>query len=249
MGPSIVPCQVAAEFLAAESSHHGSPGEFHESPRWLPRVGRRGAARRGPWKAYGAAMDETSLSLLDSLRDPGNVAAWNRLMQVYGPLIRNWLRRQQLEEQDVDDVTQEVLTVLARKIQQFERQQQVGSFRSWLRKVTVNCLRDFRRGRRSRPRGDGGTRFAEMVEQLADPASGMSRLWNQEHDRHVFQYLCRQARPKFSEQTWAAFRRVALRGEDARSVADELGMTVNAVYVARCRVLAHLRHLGRGLLD
>ena len=92
-------------------------------------------------------------------------------------------------------------------------------------------------------------RRQHQVEQLADPASGMSRLWNREHDRYVIQYLCRQARPKFSEQTWAAFRRVALRGEDAQQVADDLGMTVNAVYVARCRVLGYLRRLGRGLLD
>ena len=74
-------------------------------------------------------MEETSLSLLDSLRDPQNASAWQRVVDLYDPLIRGWLRRQQLGEQDLDDVTQEVLTVLARKIHEFEHQQQVGSFR------------------------------------------------------------------------------------------------------------------------
>ena len=171
-------------------------------------------------------MEETSLSLLDSLRDPQNASAWQRVVDLYDPLIRGWLRRQQLGEQDLDDVTQEVLTVLARKIHEFEHQQQVGSFRSWLRKVTLYRLRDFRRSGRLRASGNGGTHFAEMLEQLADPASGMSRLWDQEHDRHVFRYLCRQARPNFSDQTWTAFRRTALHAEDAEEVADVMALKV-----------------------
>jgi RNA polymerase sigma-70 factor (ECF subfamily) len=194
-------------------------------------------------------MNETSLSLLDSLRDPNNAAAWQRVVELYEPLIRGWLRRQHLGEQDQDDVIQEVLTVLARKIQGFEHQGQQGSFRSWLRKTTLYQLRDFRRNKRFRNGGNGGTQFAEMLEQLADPDSGLSRLWNEEHDRHVFQYLCRRARSSFTDQTWTAFQRTALRGEDAEAVASDLGISTNAVYVARSRVLGHLRRLGAGLLD
>ena len=194
-------------------------------------------------------MAETSLSLLDSLRAQGDSESWRRLVDLYGPLIRGYLRRQQLAEQDVDDVTQEVLTWVVRKIDGFQRQDQAGSFRSWLRKITLNCLRDHWRSRRGKARADGSSRMAEVLEQLADPESGLSQLWDQEHDRHVTQYLCRQIQQHFSEKTYHAFYRVAMQAEDAEQVAADLGMTVNAVYVAKSRALAKLREYGQGLLD
>jgi RNA polymerase sigma-70 factor (ECF subfamily) len=175
--------------------------------------------------------------------------AWRRLLDLYQPLIRGYLRRQQLAEQDVDDVTQEVLTLVVRKIDGFQRQDQTGSFRSWLRKITLNCLRDHWRSRRGKARADGSSRMLEVLEQLADPESGLSQLWDQEHDRHVTQYLCRQIQQHFTEKTYQAFLRVAMQEEDAEQVAADLGMTVNAVYVARSRVLAKLREYGQGLLD
>ena len=163
-------------------------------------------------------------------------------------MIRGWLRRYGAAERDVDDVVQDVLTVVVRRFPEFERQRR-GAFRSWMRTITVNCLRDqWRRGNRQ-PAAVGGSDFGAMLDELADPHSGVSKLWDREHDRHVTQYLLEQIKPDFSANTWRAFQRFALDGLSADETAAELGMTANAVFIAKSRVMARLRQAGEGLLE
>lgn len=196
-------------------------------------------------------MAHTSLSLLQQLQDrdrPDN-ESWTRLVELYSPLIRGWLRRHGMTGQDADDVVQEILSVVFRRLPDFQRNDRTGSFRAWLRTITVNCLRDFWKSQRRRRAKTGTNETQEMLDQLADEHSELSGIWNREHDRHVTKYLLELIRPEFSEQTWEAFHRVAVVGDVAKDVAAALGITLNAVYISRSRVLTRLRHEGQGLLD
>jgi RNA polymerase sigma factor (sigma-70 family) len=194
-------------------------------------------------------MLETSASLLERLSRQPDEESWQRLVDLYSPLIRGWLRRQGLVGQDAEDQVQEVLLVVFRKLPDFRRQPRPGAFRRWLRTITVNCLRVFWRTRRGKPTATGDSHFLEMLQQLEDPVSDLSQQWDQEHDRHVTRRLLDLIKPIFEATTWSAFERVALHGIPAETVAAELGMTVNAVFIAKSRVLARLRQEGEGLLD
>jgi RNA polymerase sigma-70 factor (ECF subfamily) len=192
---------------------------------------------------------ETSVSLLDRLREEPDTAAWRRLVDLYTPLIRGWLRRHGLPPQEADDLVQEVLAVVVRRLPDFRREERTGAFRRWLRTITVNCLRDFWRRQRGRPRATGDSDFRNVLDQLEDPESALSRLWDEEHDRHVTQRLLEMIRPHFEPSTWRAFQRVALEGVPPDQAAAELGLTVNAVFIAKSRVLCRLRQEGAGLID
>ena len=196
-------------------------------------------------------MVETSVSLLDRLRRTGAADGdWRRLVDLYTPLIRGWLRRHAaLPDADADDVVQDVLAVVVRRLPEFRHNQRRGAFRAWLRTITVNCLRDFWKGKRLRPAATGDSEFLNVLAQLEDSTSGLSRLWDQEHDKHVGRRLLELIEPQFEPRTWQAFRRVALDGVAADAVAAELGVSVNAVFIAKSRVLARLRQEGAGLLD
>ena len=194
-------------------------------------------------------MSETSASLLDRLRASPDEDAWQQVVEIYTPLIRGWLRRHaKLQTGDADDLVQEVLAVVVRRVKEFRRER-TGSFRAWLRQITVNCLRDLWKGRRTKPVATGGSEFLQMLDQLEDPASGLSKLWDQEHDQHVARRLLELIRPSFEPKTWRAFQRVALDGAPPDAVAAELGLSVNAVFIAKSRVLSRLRQEGEGLLD
>lgn len=192
---------------------------------------------------------DTSISLLETLKNNVDDAAWQRLVQVYSPLIRGWLRRHSTAEHDLDDLVQEVLTVVVRRLPEFERQPRVGAFRCWLRTITVNCLRDFWRAKRIRPQATGDSNFQQMLDQLADSDSELSKVWDAEHDRVVTERLLELIKPSFNEKTWQAFKAVAIDDEPTSEVAKRLGMTVNAVFIAKSRVLSRLRQEGRGLID
>jgi RNA polymerase sigma-70 factor (ECF subfamily) len=190
-------------------------------------------------------MQNTSDSLIIDLKQ--NLGdAWDRLDALYVPMLKSFLSRQQVNTSHVEDIVQDVMVVLLRRLPEFQRRR-TGSFRTWLRQIAVNCLHEHRRRRRHEASGCGGDDLQEMLLQLADPASELTHLWNTEHRRHVMRYAVTQAKRFFSPQTWIAFEKTALDDEDCANVARQLGISVNAIYIARSRVVAKLRELASGL--
>ena len=86
-------------------------------------------------------------------------------------------------------------SVLVRRLPDFDRQPRAGSFRRWLRTITVNCLRDYWGREKGRPKATGDSDARELLAQLADPDSGLSKEWDQEHDQHVTRKLLEMIRP------------------------------------------------------
>jgi RNA polymerase sigma factor (sigma-70 family) len=194
-------------------------------------------------------MNHTSASLLDRLHANSDPSAWNRLVELYSPLIRGWLQRHSVPRQEADDLVQEVFRVVLKRIPGFEHNRRVGAFRAWLRAITVNCVRDFWKANRIRPTAPGGSDFGGYLDQLEDPDHPLSREWDREHDLYVTRRLLESIQKQFEPSTWQAFRRVALDGETPAKVAADLGVTVNVVFIAKSRVLARLREEAAGLID
>ena len=191
---------------------------------------------------------ETSASLLERLRTSPDEAAWRRLDDLYLPLIRRWLLRDPSLREEADDIVQEVMSVLVRELPGFQRRRN-GSFRRWLRTITANRLAAFYRSRKNRPLALGCSAEESPLTQLADPNSQLSRQWDREHDRYVLFRLLELIAPLFEPTTLAAFRRTALEGIAPAQAAKELGLSLNAVLVAKSLVLSTLRQEAKGLID
>jgi RNA polymerase sigma-70 factor (ECF subfamily) len=117
-----------------------------------------------------------------------------------------------------------------------------------LRQVTVNRVRRWRKARRRQPAA-GLDPTDDFLSQLEDPASDLSQQWDQDHDRHVFDQLMTVVKADFEPATWEAFQQFALQGQKAAEVAARLGLSENAVLLAKSRVLKRLRQEAAGLLD
>lgn len=193
-------------------------------------------------------MSETSLSLLARLQTKPDPLSWQRLVDIYAPLISRWLSHSPLQRADHEDVTQEVLKIVVQKLPEFQRRRE-GSFRAWLRVVTVNCLREFWRSTKHQPTATGDSNFLRKLQELEDPHSELARVWNTEHDRHVVRRLLELIGPQFEPATLQAFRSVVLDGQKPAQVAAELGISVNAVFLAKSRILRQLRRELDGLLS
>jgi RNA polymerase sigma-70 factor (ECF subfamily) len=194
-------------------------------------------------------MSDTSISLLERAASRTDGAAWHRLAEIYTPLLQDWLRQQGLPPTDADDVVQEVLLYVSQELPAFEHNGHSGAFRSWLRQVLVFRLRKHWEKSKRGPAASGRSDYLEQLQQLEDPTSGLSRLWDREHDRHVAAALIALVRERMSGQSCVVLERVVIAGEPPADVARDLGMTVNAVYAARFRILQLLRREGQGLLD
>ena len=134
-------------------------------------------------------MDETSLSLLDRIRDTSDVQSWDRLVAIYAPLLERWMLRYEVQESEADDIAQEVLTVVSQEMPKFKHNERPGAFRSWLRRILVNRLRNHWRDRQHSPPAAGGSSFLEQLNQLEDETSQLSQI----RKPTVFaEYLCRR---------------------------------------------------------
>jgi RNA polymerase sigma-70 factor (ECF subfamily) len=197
---------------------------------------------RGSW-----VVELTSISMLDRLKTARPDASdWQRLQGIYLPLIQRWLRRVPGLGDEADDLSQEVFLVVLRELPRFERRRD-GSFRAWLRNIAVNKARNFSK-QRDRRRTVGLDLTDGFLDKMANPESDLAREWDREHDEHVVQKILAVVQPDFNPITWEAFQRFALNDIPAARVAEELGLTENAVLLAKSRVIRRLREEAGDLL-
>jgi len=187
-------------------------------------------------------MNTTSVSLLYRLQQPGEQeASWKRFVQLYTPLFFHWARKLGLSPDDAADLVQEVLILLMQKLPEFQYDPQ-RSFRGWLRTVMLNKWRDHQRLRRV---PTDATR-ADLVDI---EAAGATTLEESEYREYVVKQALELMQAEFQPATWKACWEYMILGKPADAVAKELGLTVNAVYLAKSRVLTRLREELAGLLD
>ena len=159
------------------------------------------------------------------------------------------MRRYDVQDSDANDLVQEVLLAVSKDLGNFEHPGQPGAFRGWLKAILINRLRKFWRARGRRPQVRGDSDIDARLAQLDDPASEMSQIWNREHDQYVLRQLMALAEPHFEPKTWEAFRRVALEGAKPDVVAQEMEVSLNAVCLAKSRVIRRLRQEAAGLIE
>jgi RNA polymerase sigma-70 factor (ECF subfamily) len=193
-------------------------------------------------------MNETRQSLL--LRaQTGETKAWKDLTDLYRPLILGWLNRQGVPARDLEDLSQEVLLSVVKHLPGYRHSGQRGAFRSWLRTIVCRRTVDYWRANDGDARASGGSGATAALQEIADPDSALNRQWDEEHDRYVLNCLLDLVEAEFEPVTLRAFRRLALDGVSGAQAAQELGLSVAAVYMAKSRVLQRIREEAGGLID
>jgi RNA polymerase sigma-70 factor (ECF subfamily) len=193
-------------------------------------------------------MNETRHSLL--LRaQTGETDAWKDLTDLYRPLILAWLNRQGVPAGDLEDLCQEVLLSVVQNLPGFRHSGQRGAFRTWLRTIVCRRAADYWRAIDVDTQAQGGSSATAALQEIADPESALNRQWDEEHDRYVVHCLLDRVEEEFEPVTLQAFRLMALDGVRGEEAAQELGLSLAAVYVAKSRVLARMRQEAEGLID
>ncbi len=182
----------------------------------------------------------TRATLLVRLRNADDDEAWRQFLDLYGPVVYSMYRKRGLQDADAADLTQEVLHAVASGAQRSAYDPERGTFRGWLYAVARNKLRDFLARRKRQPQGNGDTSTLKMMSSI--PATDAETAeWESDYQQRLFALAAEKVRTCVDESTWQAFWRTAVEGQSGQAVADALGMTVGAVYVAKSRVLARLK--------
>jgi RNA polymerase sigma-70 factor (ECF subfamily) len=190
----------------------------------------------------------TSLTLLQraQARQP---AAWERLVDLYAPLVLHWCRRSGLVDADAADVFQEVFRSVAEHLAEFRRDRPGDSFRGWLRTITRNKVLDHFRRQQRQPAASGGSDAQRLLLEVPDGGGEESDTTENDLLTRQLHQALELIRPEVEERTWTAFWMVQMDNREPRDVAAKLGMTSAAVRKARYRVLERLREELGDVLD
>ena len=176
-------------------------------------------------------MLTTSFGLLERLRQPDQQAAWGRFVSVYSPMLFALARRLVIPAHEREDFVQDVLVRTVQAMPDFRHDGQ-HRFRAWLKTVALNVWRNRHKTRASQPLDDDALPAIEPE---------LERFIEEESLRHLSRRALAVMRTDFQPAIWQACWETAVEERPVQEVADELGLSVAAVYSARSRVLRRLR--------
>ena len=180
---------------------------------------------------------QTSASMLLRLRADGTLdrqVGWNDFSKMYGSVIAGFARNAGAKPQEVDDILQDVMLGFFKQSRVFEYDPAKGRFRGYLKRITLNAIRD--RYRRKRP-------IVGLPESY-DPPAGESELnaaWDREWTEHLLRRALEKVKTNIQPKTLEAFERYGVRGEPVASVAKDLDMSEASIRHAKMRVLDQMR--------
>ena len=180
---------------------------------------------------------QTSASMLLRLRADGTLdrqVGWNDFSKMYGSVIAGFARNAGAKPQEVDDILQDVMLGFFKQSRVFEYDPAKGRFRGYLKRITLNAIRD--RYRRKRP--------SVGLPESYDPPAGESELnaaWDREWTEHLLRRALEKVKINIQPKTLEAFERYGVRGEPVASVAKDLDMSEASIRHAKMRVLDQMR--------
>jgi RNA polymerase sigma-70 factor (ECF subfamily) len=191
-------------------------------------------------KVKSSTVGSTSSSLLERVRGkaPGS---WERLMSLYCPLVYGWARRAGLSAEDAADVVQDVFLAVVKNLDGFHHNGAGDTFRGWLWTITQNKLRDLFRLKAGRPDAVGGTDAQQFLLQVPEASLSGSGELASGRAGPLFIRALEMIRSEFETVSWQAFWAVVVEGRRPGDVAAALGISANAIYIARSRILRRLR--------
>ncbi len=191
----------------------------------------------------------TRPSLLIRLRNHQDFEAWAQFVDLYAPVIYGYLRKRGVQDADAADLVQMCLRQVAAHVGTMVYEAGTISFRGWLFTIVRNKLRDFLDKPRHLVQGSGDSGVQRLLENQPAASADESVEWEHEYQYGLFAWAAEQVRPTVQDSTWDAFRLMAVEGKSGQDVAERLGMTVAAVYLAKSRVMMRLRAIIREAQD
>lgn len=188
----------------------------------------------------------TSTSLLNGLRDPNNDRVWSEFNSRYQPLLLSFCRRLGLSETDAQDASQEALLAFSEAYRKGMYDAEKGRLRTWLSRIARNKVIDMQRQKaRSMDQADPEQK-THVLNALPDEDT-MEKVWEAEWHRALVSRSIEAVQLLFEPVTLRAFEMYVLEDRPAEEVAAHLGISANAVFKAKRRVVSRMRELYRHL--
>lgn len=181
--------------------------------------------------------------LLTRLQDLDD-AAWTQFAERFrGPIV-NMATRAGLREDRAEDAAQSALLAFLARYREGRYDREKGRLSSWLFGIAYREIQmSHRRGAREERQAPGSNRTT-FWSALPDETEA-HRSWDEDWKRIQLEQCLDRVRGEVEPTSFEAFERVAVHHQSPAQVAEALGITRNAVFIAKHRVLKRLREARR----
>ncbi|MCH8147121.1 MAG: sigma-70 family RNA polymerase sigma factor [Planctomycetes bacterium] len=185
----------------------------------------------------------TTTTVLHDLRDFDNRSAWERFTQRFRSPVIGFAVRLGLREPEAEDVAQETLLAFADGFRRGSYHPDKGRLRDWLFGIAYRQVLKMReRLAHAEVQAPGSDTAGSFWSQLPTEKEATAS-WSEEWARAVLNQCLQQVRREVEPTTIRAFELFALAKQPAADVGTELGISRNAVFIAKHRILKRLREL------
>jgi len=192
-----------------------------------------------------AGLLPTRRSLIDRLADWEDRKHWQEFFDAYWKLIYSAARKSGLTDAEAQEVVQETVITVAKKIDKLNYDPAIGSFKGWLVQITRWRIADQFRKRepgntkRARPTDDRQTATVERVpdSNIVD----LEALWEKEWQENLFAAAIARVKKKVDPKQFQIFDCYVRKEWPAQKVGERLHVNIGQVYLARHRVGALLK--------
>jgi RNA polymerase sigma factor (sigma-70 family) len=203
-------------------------------------------------------------SMLDRLKDPADRQTWEEFHRTYRGLIQGVARRAGLSETEAEEVLQETLIAVAKKMPELRYDPAKDSFKGWLLQIIRWRIADQFRKRAiagqgttsagcssgvamtARPvgpqppidhsRGESESRTA-TIERVPDPAGlELTAIWDAEWASHLLQTALARIKRQVNPAQYEIYYLHVIAGKPVGEVKQTLGVNVGQIYLAKHRV-------------
>ena len=187
----------------------------------------------------------TRRSLVDKLANWEDRARWQQFFDSYWKLIYSAARKSGLNDSEAQEVVQETIITVAKRIERLRYDPARGSFKGWLLHITRWRIADQFRKRLPAQKGgrdSAGDRQTATIERVADAnAVDLDELWEREWQENLLAAAMTRVKKKVDPKQFQIFDCSVRKDWPAQKVAKELRVSVGQVYLARHRVSALLK--------
>ena len=185
----------------------------------------------------------TRASLLSRLRDLGDDASWRVFFETYWRLLYNVARNTGLADHDAQEVVQETVIAVARKMPDFRYDPAKGSFKQWLLLITRRRIQDHLRKlyRSGRVTNGASDEIAERPAAMPAPDAQIDAAWEREWQENIFQSALARVRQRANPKSYQVFECCVLQEMPASQVAKMFGLNAAQVYLAKHRISAAVK--------
>ena len=177
----------------------------------------------------------TRQSLLSRLRDWADDESWSEFFHTYWRMIYEVALKAGLREDEAQEVVQETVIAVARKMPGFKYDPAIGSFKGWLLQITRRRIVDQFRKRKTETAAEAPS--SEEIESVPDPAgSALEAIWEEEWERSLLTVAIESVKRQVSPEQYQLYDLYMLKQWPVRKVASELGVSIGRVYLAKHRV-------------